>query len=183
MTAPLRREVAEYLDETSAFLKKERDDFAQLMSEGMELFMLDDRKLADELEILPFTIESWRKQHSIPLTTMQHIAIKKLRAHAPEYENHYNIVWSKYTDKRYETREKPIRYYAKRISYWHEHWLITNATDGCWSYSGDLCWGLWDSRNGLVLESVSPNLLFACAREKILEESAQSMSEFEFEVV
>jgi transposase-like protein len=174
--APEQREVARFMNESKAFLNKEREDFAHLLTEGMELLGVNAEQIARELGCIPATISRWRNKDATPLAGMQHVAIVKLRARAPEYETHYDIVWCKSIEA---FNNKSL--YKRYQSYSHSHWLIAHATKS-WSMCGDFCWQLIDTRNGVVLESGVLSLLFACAREKILDEAANTLSKFEFEV-
>jgi hypothetical protein len=185
--APEYRQTVSFLEDANEFIAKRRVDFFPLLKEGMELFGLDAKTFARELGILPLTVETWLTGKSKPYAIVQvaQVAvIEKLVSHAPQYEAHYGIVWCKRIDKSYtdSINKDSIRFYEQRIVYWHGRWMITNATSGCWSPSGSTCWGLWDTRSGLVVESESLRLVLACARERILDEASEVLSTYQYEV-
>jgi hypothetical protein len=182
--SPEYRQTVSFLEDANEFLAKRRTDFVLLLKEGMELFGVGAKTFARELGMLPFTVESWLSGKSRPYAIVQVAVIEKLVAHAPQYEAHYGIVWCKRIDKSYadSIKKDSIRFYKDRIVYWHGRWMITNATSGCWSPSGSTCWGLWDTRSGLVVESESLRLVFACARERILDEASEVLSTYQYEV-
>jgi|SRR5271166_830979 len=147
-----------------------------LLQEGMQLVGMSAAAMAKELELLPSTIDKWVAAQVLPLENMQKLALtairKRISGRWPSLLTQkrvrvYDIEW---TEIGYSTAVLNGEATTDRGYYeYQRRWLISRKH----SNTDVECWNLFDGKN-LVMESSAVSLLFACARELILEESAKS---------